>query len=163
MWKKIVLLFGFMLVISSAGAQKGLSVDTLFNDYGRSHGSVLINLGKDVLGEHTQIDRYKCLVINAETNLALRIEKAIRHDFVKRGCYGNGIIIKEIHKNGHLSNASYALGKDNISVVTEYILYSRNNDKITLVYLSGRFTSRQLNSELDKLKNLFIKVYNKQL
>jgi hypothetical protein len=152
-----------LMFIASVNAQTGLSVDTLFNDCGRLQGSVLIDLAGDVLGSHTRIDRYKCLIIDTESVAVKRIENAVRRDFDSRAHYGNGVIIKEIRENGQLRNATYALGTDKASPVSEYILYSRHNDKITLVYLSGVFEAGQLNGELDKLKNLFIKINNKQI
>jgi hypothetical protein len=163
MWKKIILLLGFTLAIFPAGAQKELSLDTLFGEYGQLRGSILINLGRDVLGERTRIERYKSLIVPVTSVSTKRIEEAVRRDFQRYGQYGNGIVIKEIHENGSLRNASYALGKEPASPVTEYILYARSRDKITLVYLCGRFDAGKLNDELDKLKDLFIKVYNKKL
>ncbi|MDR2139429.1 MAG: hypothetical protein LBP50_07770 [Tannerella sp.] len=161
MWKKIIILSGFMLVLSTGRAQQKLSVDTLFNEYGLLHGSVMITLGKDVLGNHTLIDEYKCLMMQAESEPAQRIETAIRRDYERRERSGKGTVIKEIRRNGHLRNASYALGKDRVSSVAEYILYSRHDNKITLVYLSGSFPAGQLDGELNKLKNLFIKINRK--
>jgi hypothetical protein len=163
MCKKIILLFSLLMAVASVNAQTELSVDTLFDDYERRQGSVLIDLTDDILCGHTRISRYKCLIMKSESDIMRRIEKAVRRDFISRGHYGNGVIIKEIRKNGQLRNASYALGNDGTSPITEYILYSCRDDKITLVYLTGAFTSEKLTGELDKLKNLFIKVNNKQI
>jgi hypothetical protein len=163
MWKRVILLCSLLLTVSSADAQTGLSIDTLFNGYGRQRGSVLIDLAKDVLDSHTRIERYKCLIINFKSDIALRMEEAVCRDFKNRGHYGNGVIIKEIRENGQLHNASYMLGKDASSSVAEYILYSCHKDKITLVYLNGHFGADRLNYELEKLKDLFIKVNDKKI
>jgi hypothetical protein len=45
----------------------------------------------------------------------------------------------------------------------EYLLFSVANDKITLIYLTGRFRPGDLNKELSKLKDLFIKANNKEI
>jgi len=163
MWRKIILIIILPLAALSAGAQTGLSVDTIFGDYGKKQGSVMIDLAKDVLGEHTRIIRYKCLIINTEAVSAQRIGEAAVNDFTNHSRYGNGVIIKQIYENGLLRSATYSLGKEQPTDVNQYILYSRRNDKTTLVYLTGHFSPDRLNGELNKLKNLFIKVNNKQI
>ncbi|MDR2627540.1 MAG: hypothetical protein LBC40_05865 [Dysgonamonadaceae bacterium] len=163
MCKKIILIANLLLFSLASTAQKGLSIDSIFNEYGKRQGAVLLDLGKDIFNGHSQIERYKCLIIKDQQDAATRINDAVKRDFKNHGHYGNGIIITEINDNGLLKKAFYALGCDATSRLTEYILYSRNKRKITLIYLNGRFKPHQLNMELEKLKDMFIKVNNKEI
>jgi len=163
MWKKTVFTISLTLAVIAASAQTGLCVDTLFSDYGRLRGSVLIDLAKDVLGDYTQINRYKCLIISESSVKAKQVEDAVKRDFGSRNRFGNGLVLKEIIKNGQVRTVYYLLGKDSGVSFNEYVLYSRRNDKITLVYLNGEFAADNLNEELEMLKNLFIKVNDKQI
>jgi hypothetical protein len=152
-----------LLCALNLSAQQGLSVDSIFNDYGKQHGSVLLNLGKDVLGGNSNIERYKCLIIKDKKEAATKIRQAVKDDYDRRSVYRNGIIFKEITENGTLRNASYCLGARPPVRTREYLLFSVANDKITLIYLTGRFRPGDLNKELSKLKDLFIKVNNKEI
>jgi hypothetical protein len=161
--KRFILLLAFILPGLLAQAQDGLNIEKIFKDYGKREGSALIELAKDVLGDNTKIDRYKSLIIAPDTVLLKATRKAINADFVKNGHYGNGIVMMESKKDGKIESASYALGKDENSANYEYILFTVKSKKMTLIYIRGNFPPKQLESELDKLKNLFIKANNKQI
>jgi len=160
---KKILTINMLFISILCSAQSGLSVDSVFNEYGRRQGSALLDLNKDVLGGHTRIERYKCLIIKANDIAANDIRKALATDRESRSKHTNAVTIKEITENGTLQNASYCLGNEAESSVTEYLLYSVSKGRITLVYLTGRFQPRELNGELSKLKDLFIKVNNKEI
>jgi hypothetical protein len=66
----------------------------------------------------------------------------------------------ESRKDGKVEAASYVLGKENNRQEYEYILFSIRSMKMTLIYIRGRFPPKQLEPELNKLKDLFIKVNN---
>jgi hypothetical protein len=85
------------------------------------------------------------------------------NDFVKTGHYGNEVVLMESKKDGKVESATYALGKDSNSSAYEYILFTHKSKKMTLIYLKGNFSPEQLESELNKLKDLFIKVNNKRI
>jgi hypothetical protein len=161
--KRFLLLLAFILPGISLQAQDELNIGKIFNDYGKQEGSILIGLAKDVLGDNTRIDRYKSLIISPDTAILRATREAIKADFVKNGQYGNGIILIESKKDGKIESASYSLGKDENSSSYEYILFTVKSKKMTLIYIRGNFPPKQLESELDKLKNLFIKANNKQI
>ncbi|MDR1984232.1 MAG: hypothetical protein LBQ28_05350 [Prevotellaceae bacterium] len=155
--KKIIAISGFLLVFISASAQKNLNIKTVFENYGKQEGSVLIELAKDVLTHYTKISQYKSMIIPFDPKIADICTDAIAKDII------NGNIMMESKKGGKTETAYYCLHKkENVSDY-EYILFTNKNRKITLIYLSGNFEPEQLENELNKLKNLFIKVNNKRI
>ncbi|GHU63317.1 hypothetical protein FACS1894123_05860 [Bacteroidia bacterium] len=160
--KRFLLLSAFILFGLSAHAQEGLNIEKIFNDYGKREGSVFIGLAKDVLGDNTKIDRYKSLIISSDTAILRATREAIMLDFGK-GRHENGIVMIESKKDGKIESASYSLGKDENSPSYEYILFMVKAKKMTLIYLRGNFPPKELDLELGKLKNLFIKANNKQI
>jgi hypothetical protein len=161
--KKFLFLVAFILSASWAGAQETLNIEKIFSEYGKREGSILIELAKDVLGDNTRISRYKSLIIPSDSIILEATAEAIRADFVKRGRYGNGVIINESKKNGKLQSATYLLGRDDNSSTHEYLLFANKSKKLTLIYIRGNFSYKKLDSELDKLKDLFIEVNNKRI
>ena len=73
------------------------------------------------------------------------------------------VIVSEVNKNGKVESGTYYVGKDKSGKTGEYILYKNKPDKITIVYLKGNFPPARLDSELKKLKDLFIYVNDKRL
>jgi hypothetical protein len=69
----------------------------------------------------------------------------------------------ESRKNGEIETGYYCLKKKEDSPDCEYILFTRKSRKMTLIYIKGHFPPAQLEKELDKLKNLFLKVNNKRI
>lgn len=136
-----------------------LSIDTVFNEQGRRKGSVMLDIGQDILGEHTRISRYKCLIINKkEANIDM-IEAAI-----KRDC-ADGVRLKEMHshrlkemRRDDVYSVTYSLATKDASPLHSYILYTRTREIITIALITGSFAPSQLDSELEKLKKIFIKV-----
>jgi hypothetical protein len=155
--KRIMLLTGFLLAYFTASAQKDLNIGAIFDAYGKQEGSILIELGKDVLGNHTQIKRYKSLIVPSDTAMVRAVEEAIAND--TKG----GRILMEYRKNGAVEAVSYCLKQDEKTQEYEYILFSNKFRKMTLIYVRGNFPPEQLESELSKLKDLFIKVNNKKI
>jgi hypothetical protein len=153
--KQILFALGFLLASWSASAQKDLNINAVFDEYGKQQGSVLIELGKDVLGNHTRIRRYKSLIIPSDTAI-LRVAKAA----VEVDCAGGHTLI-ESRKDGVFESASYCLKKDSKSTQYEYILFSNRSRKMTLIYISGSFPPDKLEKELTRLKDLFIQIKNK--
>jgi hypothetical protein len=161
--KKMLFLLFFLLPALLARAQEGLNTEKIFNDYGKQEGSVLIELAKDVLGNHTKINRYKSLIIPADSIKLNAAQEAIKKDLGEREHSGNGLVLMESKKSGKVESATYALGKEEHSSTYEYILFKNKSQKITLIYIRGNFPPNQLEQELDKLKDLFIKVNNKRI
>jgi hypothetical protein len=157
MLRKIIFLVGFLSACCFAHAQKGLSIDTIFNDYGKREGSILIELAKDVLGHHTKINRYKSLILPANSGVVDSIIEAIRIDSK------DGSILMESKKDGKIETGYYCLKKKDNSQDYEYILFTNKSKKMTLIYIKGNFPPNRLEDELDKLKDLFIKVNNKRI
>ncbi|MDR2146543.1 MAG: hypothetical protein LBE91_08825 [Tannerella sp.] len=156
-----ILFASFFLCVFSAGAQQGLSIDTIFSEYGRQKGSVLINLGKDVLAGNTKIERYKCLMTDVPPEVENRIAESVRRDFHREEQAGNTFMLKEIRQDGMVKTLYFAFGVQNPTAEREYILYNVKDGKITLIYMKGKFPVTDWKDELDKLKNLFIKLNNK--
>jgi hypothetical protein len=155
--KKILFLIGFLLAFLTASAQTDLNIETVFKTYGKQEGSVMIELAKDVLGNHTKINRYKSLIVPSDSATLKATEEAIRKD-VK-----DGKLLMESRKNGQVEAASYCLKKKDKASDYEYILLSNTSKKITLIYVKGNFPPEELERELSQLKRLFIKVNNKRI
>jgi hypothetical protein len=155
--KKIIFSLCLLTACGFAGAQNDLHVDAIFDDYGKQKGAVLIELAKDVLGRHSRIDRYKSLVISCEPDVIRMTLNAIRADL------GNGKILMESQKDGITETGYYHLPKVGDSEENEYILFSAKSRKMTLVYIRGAFPPARLERELDKLKDLFIRINNKRI
>ena len=154
--KKIFFSAIFLLAYVFAGAQNDLNIGTVFQNYGKQKGAILIELAKDVLGGHTQINRYKSLILPSDTGIVNTTINAIQKDLK------NGKILMENKKEGKIETGYYCLKKQD-SVDYEYILFTDKSQKMTLIYLKGKFPPDQLEDELNKLKDLFIKVNNKRI
>jgi len=154
---RLTFLFGLLLTSSFVSAQEDLNIESLFNDYGKKEGSVLIELAKDVLGNHTRISHYKSLIFSPSSEAVKEVEDAIQKDIE----YGSKLM--ESKKDGKLEAAYYYLGKEENASFHEYILYKNKSGKVTLIYVKGKFPPEQLEKELGKLKDLFIKVNNKRI
>jgi hypothetical protein len=153
--KQILFVMAISLTCAPAFAQKDLNISAIFDQFGKREGSILIELGKDVLGDHTRIRQYKSLLIPSDTALVRAAEAAIEAD------RAGGRVLFESRKNGVLESASYCLKKDRESTQYEYILYANRSRKMTLIYLSGTFPPSELEAELAQLKDLFIQIKNK--
>ena len=154
--KKIFLLATFLFTYVFAGAQNNLNIETIFQDHGKQKGAILIELAKDVLSGHTQINRYKSLILPSDTGVVNATINAIQKDLK------NGKILMENKKDGKIETGYYWVKRQN-STDYEYILFTDKSQKMTLIYLKGAFPPDQLNDELNKLKDLFIKVNNKRI
>jgi hypothetical protein len=143
--------------------REAFSIDTVFDKYSKMKGVTMLNLAKDVLEKDTHVDRYKCLIINGDnvnlnfSDITGEIELAIKKDFHRRNDLGNQSVIRESITNGQLQTVYYMLAREPFAPF-EYILYSKKNRKITLIYLKGNFGEGMLDYELKQLKNLFIKI-----
>jgi hypothetical protein len=155
--KKIISVFCFLLACFSANAQKNLSINNVFENYGKQNGSTLVELAKDVLKDHTKINNYKSMIVPFSAQIADACSKAIANDIE------NGSLMQESIKDGKTEAACYCLARKNDSSDYEYILFTCKNKKITLIYVKGNFEPNQLEQELNKLKKLFIKANNKQI
>jgi hypothetical protein len=164
---KIILsvsMFLMFIALTQAQAQEILSIDTLFGKYGKTKGATMLNLAKDVLGDNSRVVRYKCLIINGNNetlplnDIAENAEDAMKKDYNRKQELGNRNVIFESTVDGRLQTVYYLLSRESDSPFYEYILYSNNNRKITLIYIKGRFPEKQLDYELSQLKNLFIKI-----
>jgi hypothetical protein len=158
--KMIIWIMGFMLPVLPVNAQRILSIDTLFANYGKQKGSIMIELAKDVLDGHTQIERYKCLIADANPEIIRQVETALQSDFSEENRYAYQNVLKEIKEDGKIRTVYYVFVREKFSSVWEYILYTNKNKKFTLIYLKGDFPDALLDEELKKLKNLFIEINN---
>jgi hypothetical protein len=155
--KQLIFFSCFLLATGQADAQKGLAIEAIFNDYGKREGSVLIELARDILSGHTQIKRYKSLIIPSDSAIIQATAASIQNDLK------NGRILMESRKNGKIESGYYCLTKEENVKEYEYILFTCQPEKMTLIYIRGTFPPRCLEDELNKLKKLFIKVNNKQI
>lgn len=153
----LLLISCLSLTASPLWAQQGLAIDSVFNEYGKKEGSILIELAKDVLGNHTRIAKYKSLIREDDAPAYDAILAAVEKDLA------NGVKLAETKKDGRIETGYYCLKKSADSPTYEYILFKNKRDKTTLVYVRGNFPPKELEKELSKLKDLFIKVNNKQI
>lgn len=153
----IILTLGLWLPALAVQAQQGLSIDSVFNEYGRKDGSILIELAKDVLGQRTRITKYKSLIREGDAGAYEVVMDAIEKDLE------SGMKLMESKKDGKIESGYYCLKKEPDSSIYEYILFKNKSDKLTLVYVRGNFSPLELEKELAKLKDLFIKVNNKRI
>jgi len=138
-------------------AQEHLSVKNIFDKYGKMDGSVLVQLSTDVLSQGSRIIFYKSLIMDNNVAKERDVLNLLKPDIE------NNQIISEVKKNGKVESGTYYIGKDKSGSQNEFILYKCKSDKITVVYLKGNFPPSSLDSELKKLKDLFIYVNNKRL
>jgi hypothetical protein len=157
MTKKIIFALCLLAACGSAGAQNGRHIDAIFDEYGKQQGAVLIELAKDVLGRHSRIDRYKSLAIPINPDIVRLTLTAIRADLK------DGKILMESQKDGITETGYYHLPRTGNLQEYEYILFSSKSRKMTLIYIRGDFPPARLELELDKLKDLFIRINNKQI
>ena len=151
---KILILICLLQVPLLATAQDHLGIKNIFDKHGKQEGSVLVQLASDVLSQGSNITLYKSLVMDYSAPKEQDILFYLKQDIIS--------IISEVKKNGKTESGTYlvASGKDKLY---EYILYKNKANKITVVYLKGTFPPKKLDSELNKLKDLFIYVNNKRL
>ncbi|MDR2056847.1 MAG: hypothetical protein LBP83_00905 [Dysgonamonadaceae bacterium] len=155
--KQLIFLSCFLLAALPINAQKGLSIETIFKDYGKKEGSILIELANDILRGHTRIKYYKSLIIPSDSVIIHATVESIQNDLK------NGHILMESRQNGEIESGYYCLTKKGNSKEYEYVLFTNKSEKMTLIYIRGHFSPQWLEHELNKLKNLFIKVNNKQI
>lgn len=155
-YRIFILLCIFQVASISLMSQEHLKIKNIFDKYGKTEGSILVQLSSDVLSQGSSLTFYKSLIINQNKQVETEILDAVKIDI------SNKIIVSEAKKNGMIESGSYYLG-NNSSPTSEFILYKNKGGKITLVYLKGNFPSDRLDEELKKLKDLFIYVNNKRL
>lgn len=146
-----------LIVPMAVMAQENLKIKGVFDRYGKQEGSTLVQLSSDILSQGSNITFYKSMVTNEDIHKEKAAISAINSDSA------NGTKISEIKKNGKIESGTYFIGIDKESGQKEYILYKNKSKKLTVVYLKGNFSPQQLDSELQKLKDLFIYVNNKRL
>lgn len=154
--KKLIIFCLFQIICVAALAQDNLSIKSVFDEYGKQKGSVYVQLSTDILSQgNSKISLYKSLTLPENAQVEKSVALAIFTDIKK------GTKIEEINKNGKLESGTYAIKLNNTTY--EYILYKNKSKKITLVYMKGNFHPKELNTELNKLKDLFIYVNNKRI
>lgn len=151
---KTYILLCLLLFSLSGVAQNHLNIKNIFEKYGKQEGSVLVQLASDVLSQGSNITLYKSLVMDYSTQKEQDILHYLKKDITS--------IISEVKKSGKTESGTYLVGTGD-GRTNEYILYKNKSNKITIVYLKGNFPPKKLDSELNKLKNLFIYVNNKRL
>ncbi|MDU1890658.1 MAG: hypothetical protein E6767_08210 [Dysgonomonas sp.] len=156
MKNKTLILACLLLFPILAYTQNNLRVNDVFEKYGKQEGSVLVQLSSDVLSQgNSRIVFYKSMITDTNSIKEQDVQRALKEDIK-----GN-LIISEIKKGGRIESGTYHLGKNNN--IHKYILYKNKSNKITLVYLEGKFPPEKLDYELKKLKDLFIYVNNKRI
>lgn len=156
MRKTLTICCMLLIIAISAFTQDHLKIEDIFDKYGKQEGSTLVLLSSDVLSQGSNMTLYKSLIMDESTEKEQETLNAIKADTKDK------IILSEVNKNGWIVSRSYYLGS-NKSSVNDFILYRKKGDKITLVYVKGKFPSNQLEHELKKLKDLFIYVNNKRI
>ena len=153
--KKICILFMFSLLLPQLQAQEYLHIKNAFDKYAKEKGAVFVQLSKDILSKgDTRIRFYKSMIISDNRQKAdwiLNLIEADRTepDDLRKSSSGNKIttLICQIKSGKTREN--------------EYILYKNIDKKVSLVYIRGDFLPEELDQELNKLKDLFIYVKEK--
>ena len=157
MKSKIIILIICQIIILPSVAQEHLTIKSIFDKYGKQEGSVLVQLSTDILSQGSKINFYKSLIIDDDISKEEAVLSALKSD-----TEGKPVIV-EMKKNGKIETGTYYLGQNIATRENDFILYKKKSGKITLVYLKGNFSPEQLDSELKKLKDLFIYVNNKRI
>ncbi|MDR1370528.1 MAG: hypothetical protein LBJ72_10480 [Dysgonamonadaceae bacterium] len=156
---KRILILSFLISLFTTGnltAQQTLQTEQIFETYGKQEGAILIELSTDILAEHTNMKVYKSFTIASRVHVIAAATAAIKNDIQ------GGSKLMETRKNGRIETGYYCLKRQE-DTVYEYILYKEKSKKMTLIYIRGYFPPRKLESELNKLKDLFIYVNNKRI
>ena len=150
----VLLILGF-LFFPKLQAQEHLHIKQAYDKYGKEQGAVFVQLSKDILSQgNTRIRFYKSMIIREDSEKASLILELIRADQTEE--YN----LKEVFSGKKVETLICQVKTEKISG-NEYILYKNNKGKISLVYIRGDFPPSELDRELNKLKNLFIKVKKK--
>lgn len=157
MKKKLSILFVLCLITIMGLAQDHLKIKSVFDKYGKQDGSVLVQLSTDILSQGSRIKFYKSLIADYSIEKETDAIAALTNDINK------GVKISEMKKDGKIESGTYYIKSQNANNGYEYILYKNKSKKITVVYMQGNFPPQQLDSELKKLKDLFIYVNNKRI
>ena len=155
--KKICISFilGF-LFFPKLQAQEHLQIKQAYDKYGKEKGAVFVQLSKDILSQgNTNIRFYKSMLIQEDTEKAAWILELIRADQTE--AYN----LREVSSGNKIETLICQVRSEKTEG-NEYILYKNDNGQISLVYIRGNFPPDALNQELNKLKDLFIKVRKKK-
>lgn len=153
---KIVLTFClFQLITLAVCGQSASKTSAIIDSLKTEKGTIFVQMGKDALKDNTRISFYKSLVLYKEdAKITSNILQALTFDTK------NKTSIAEVKKNGVLTSGNYYLGYNSKRVRHEYILYKRTDKKVTVIFLAGNFLPEDFESELGKLKQLFISINN---
>ena len=136
-----------MIIISTASlkAQEELSINTIFEKYGKQKGSTMVVLSGKALHEH-KLDKYKGITLKSDIYIINEIQHCLETDkkMAKQ--------IKEVISDGIITSGFYQLSdKSNLK---RYILFKIGNDgTATLIYLEGGSESEELVNRLFIKKN----------
>lgn len=156
--KLFILIFSLIGIVASVTAQDHLKIKKAFDKYGKQEGSILVQLSSDILSQgNSRIKLYKSLITDEDSEKLREITSALNLDIQ------SGNKISEVKKDGQIESGTYCVKSNKTDGSYEYILYKRKSKKITLVYVKGNFAPQSLDSELKKLKDLFIYVNNKRI
>lgn len=142
----------FLILSLSGYAQEGLHINDIFENIGKQKGT-LIRLGTRVLSPQTNIVLYQSLQIKADTEILEAIECALAKD-----TEAAKILLSSDQNETESKTIHYELPQNPRTVFREYILFNYNKGHVSLVYLKGDFPPGKLREELNKLKDLFIKL-----
>lgn len=137
-----------MIIISTASlkAQEELSINTIFEKYGKQKGSTMVVLSGKALHEH-KLDKYKGITLKSDIYIINEIQLCLETDKKK------ATQIKEVISDGIITSGFYQLSEKS-NLINRYILFKIGNDgTATLIYLEGGTESEELVTRLFIKKN----------
>ena len=146
-YSKCFAVLAMCLIASATFAQKQLSIDRIFEKYGKEKGSTMVVLSDDMIKTY-HLDYYKSITLPVDKNRSDEIQKSLEAD--KKQAKK----IKEVISNGIIYSGYYQLPAED-KLKNRYILFKiSDNATATLIYMEGDIDSEEI------INMLFIKQKN---
>lgn len=146
---RAILLMLALSISSIICAQDNLSINSIFNKYGKQKGSTMVVMSGKALKEY-KLNKYQSITISYDKYILKEIQDSIEKD--KQGANK----IKEVVNNGIVSSGYYQLSKDDETKdddsLKRYILFKIGSEgRVTIIYIEGGLDSDKL------IERLFLK------
>lgn len=141
---RAILLMLALSISSIICAQDNLSINSIFNKYGKQKGSTMVVMSGKALKEY-KLNKYQSITISYDKEILNEIHNSIEKD--KQGANK----IKEVVNNGIVSSGYYQLFKDDDNL-KRYILFKIGSEgRVSIIYIEGGEGSDKL------IERLFLK------
>lgn len=141
---RAILLMLALSISSIICAQDDLSINSIFNKYGKQKGATMVVMSGKALREY-KLSKYQSITISYDKTILKEIQNSIEKD--KQGANK----IKEVVNNGIVSSGYYQLLKNDDNL-ERYILFKIGTEsRVTIIYIEGGVDSDKL------IERLFLK------